>query len=460
MEPITASVLVVAAAIVWMTGANPLLGAGIFLGALLRFALPLPKYIAATLMLAPVLFAIDRYNAPIVYEVLGYRQIFGAGAGIYIAMLGTGLLGPPRMRLWATDVALGAMFLLLAASTTFADADMQAAAMFGANTLPLIAAYFAARRMGHEGTDLVLDAIVMAAIAAVLGRWIDEGPGVSAETYRAGTNWYLGPAVYGGLPLLLAWALVVPVIFRVKTAAGRLRTIGRYVALALLSAELVFLQVKTVFVVLAICAFAFMRLSRQKERDTPVGSPLSLQRMFLWVFMLLMATFVYSVLNERIGTLYSSFWGNESDQLRLNSMLEHVRMVLDRPFGYGFSGLFETALPQTAQTSHNTFIDIAGDASFIAAFAFAFAFVSTAYLIVKRGRDLVPQTPEWWTWSRIALGATAIGSALLINGSTLHREFPIPSAVIPYLFFGLAVAWCTHETEAQESTSPREDDAP
>jgi hypothetical protein len=224
MEPITASVLVVAAVIVWITGANPLLGAGLFLGALLRFALPLDKYLAATLVIAPVLFAIDRYNAPLAYEALGYRQIFGAGAGIYLAMLATGLVGPPRMRLWPTDVALGVMFLLLAASTTFPDADFQAGAMFGANTLPLVGAYFAARRLGRDGTDLVLDAIVAAALAAVLGRWIQEGPGVSDETFRAGTNWYFGPAVYGGLPLLLAWALVVPVIFRVKTQAGKLRT--------------------------------------------------------------------------------------------------------------------------------------------------------------------------------------------------------------------------------------------
>lgn len=442
MEPVTAAVVVVAAVVVWTIGANPLLGAGIFLGALLRFFLPTHKYIAATLVLAPVLFAIDRFNAPVVYQTLGYRQIFGAGAGIYLAMLVTGLIGPGRFRLWPTDAALAVMFLLLAVSVTFPYADLQAGAIFAANTLPLIGAYFAARRVGDEGTDLVLDAIVAAAAIAVIGRWLDEGPGVSAEVYRAGTNWYFGAAVYGSLPLMLGWALSLPTLFRVPSNDGKLLRLGRYVALGLLSAELAFLQVKTVFVVLGICAIVFMRISRQREGAGRGPSPLTLQRFVLWVFIVLLGTFVYSILNERIGTIYESFWGNESDRLRLNSMVEHLQLVFARPFGYGFSGLFEAGLPKTAQTSHNTFIDMAGDAGVIAAVALAFAFVTGAYMVAKAGRELTSGA-QWRTWSRIALGATAVGSAILVNGSTLHREFPIPSASLPFVFFGLLVAWCT-----------------
>jgi hypothetical protein len=459
VEPITASILVVAAGVVWIVGSNPLLGAGIFLGAVLRLVLPTHKYIAATLVLAPVLFAIDRYNAPIAYQVLGYRQIFGAGAGIYLAMLATGLIGPSRLRPWPIDAGVGLMFLLLAVSIGFPDADLQAGAIFCANTLPLIGAYFGARRLGKEGTDLVLDAIVAAAAVAVIGRWLQEGPGVSTEFYRAGTNWYFGPAVYGSLPLVLGWALALPALFRVASQDSRLRTLGRYSALALLSAELAFLQVKTVFVVLAICAFVFMRISRQKDEGR-IQAPLTMQRLVLWMFILLLVTFVYSILNERVGTIYESFWGNESDRLRLDSMVEHLRLVLARPLGYGFSGLYETALPQTAQTSHNAFIDIAGDASIIAAIALGLSLVMGGYLILKKGRELTSHTEEWRTWTRIALGATALVSAILINGSTLYREFPIPSAVLPFVFFGLAIAWCTRKTEQAQSQIQMRDAPP
>lgn len=456
MEPIIASILVVAAGIVWSTGANPLLGVGLFVGGVLRCFLPTPKYLAATLVIAPVLFALDRYNAPLAYEVYGYRQIFGAGAGVYLAFLATGLLGPARMRLWPTDVAIGAMFLLLAASLLFPDADLQAGAMFASNTLPLVGAYFAARRLGDEGTDLVLDAIIAAALAAVLGRWIQEGPGVSDEFFRAGTNWYLGPAVYGSLPLMLAWALALPALFQAKRRAGGMLTFARLAALALLSAELAFLQVKTVFVVLGICAVVFMRLGRERNENLAVHTPLTAQRLVLWGFILLLATFVYSTVNDRVATLYGAFWGNESDQLRLDSMVEHLGIVITHPFGYGFSGLFETAMPQTAQTSHNAFIDIAGDASFLAAIALAFVFVSTGYIVLKRGRQLVFRGEAWWTWTRIALGATVLLSAVLINGSTLYREFPIPSAFLPFVFLGILVGWCTRKGDIEADVSPAE----
>jgi hypothetical protein len=443
IEPILFGAQLVVAGWVWATELNPLLGFGIFVGAVLRLVLPNSRYLAATIVLAPILFALDRYNAPLAYETYGYRQIFGAGAGLYLALLFTATFGRPKIRLWPTDVALVVLFGLLLLSLGYPDADTRAPAMFASNTLPLLAAYFAARRVTGSGTDLVLDAIVAATAIAVIGRWYLEGPGVSANIYRAGTNWYLGAAVYGALPLLLGWALAFPTLLRIKQETGKLRNLGRLAALALISAELAFLQVKTVFVVVALCAFVFWRLAKPKNRDDAVASRMTIQKIFIAILLFILATFVYSILNERIGTLYTSFWGNASDQLRLTSMLEHSRLVLDRPFGYGFSGLVESALPQSAQTSHNAFIDVAGDAGLVAAIALAFTFVSIWWVVLRRRYSLVVYSAEWWTWTRLALGTTAVIATILINGSTLYREFPIPSAALAFLFIGLAISWCT-----------------
>jgi hypothetical protein len=442
-EPIAFSILVVTAGVIWATNFNQLLGLGLFLGALLRLVLPTSRYITATIVIAPVLFALDRYNAPIAYEAIGYRQIFGGGAGIYLAFLVTAIVGRPRFRLWPVDIAIMLFFGLLALSLLFPEADEQGLAIFASNTLPLIGAYFACRRVAGPGTDLVLDAIVAAAAAAVLGRWALEGPGVSTDFFRAGTNWYLGPAVYGSLPLMLGWALALPSLFRLRVRTGRLRAFGRLSALALLSAELAFLQVKTVFVVIGLCTVVFVRIGREKMETGKPPPPLTLRGIVTAMFLVMLATFAFSILNERIGNLYSAFWGNESDQLRLTSMVEHLHLVLARPFGYGFSGLYEAALPRSAQTSHNALIDIVGDAGVIAAGALAFAIVAVTYMVLQRRRSLIKDSDDWWTWSRLALGGTALVSAILINGSVLYREFPIPSAVLPFCFFGVVVAWCT-----------------
>lgn len=450
-EPIAFSILIVAAGIIWATGLNQLLGLGLFVGALLRLVLPTSKYLAATIVIAPVLFALDRYNAPIAYEAIGYRQIFGSGAGAYLAFLVTGIVGRPRFRLWPVDIAIMCFFGLLAVSLFFPDADEQAAMIFAANTLPLVGAYFATRRVPTAGADLVLDAIVAAAAAAVLGRWAVEGPGVSTDFYRAGTNWYFGAAVYGSLPLMLGWALALPSLFRLRVKAGRLRAIGRLTALALLSAELAFLQVKTVFVVIGLCAFVFVRLGRQKIETGKPPPPLTLRGIATAMFLVVLATFAYSILNERIGSLYTAFWGNESDQLRLTSMVEHLKLVASHPFGYGFGGLFEAALPSSAQTSHNAFIDAAGDAGIVGAGALAFTVVAATYMVLQRARGLVKHSDEWWTWTRLALGGTAMVSALLISGPVLYREFPIPSAVLPLCFLGVTVAWCSR-TEGHSGT--------
>jgi hypothetical protein len=456
IEPLLGAILVVVAGTILAVGSNPLLAGGILLGAVLRTFLPNSKYIAATLVIAPVLFAFDRYHAPISYYALGYRQIFGAGAGIYLALLVTGLFGHPKLKLCPTDVALLLLFGLLGLSVAFPSADFQAPVMFASNTLPVIAALYAGRRLGGKDTDLVLDAIIAAAVCAVIGRWLQEGPGPSSYQFRAGTNWYLGAAVYASLPLTLAWGLALPTLYRIRTEARRWRSRGRLVALALLSAELAFLQVKTVFVVIVLCTIVSLRLGSRKKRGRP--SNLTMRKIAISMVLLILATFAYTVINVRIDNLYGSFLGNESDRLRVESMKEHLGFIADRPFGYGFSGLFEAAVPRTAQTSHNVFIDLAGDASLFAPLALAFALVSGMSLVMKKGRALEPSTPEWWTWTRFVLGGTTLVGELLINGPTFYREFPIPSAVLPFVFIGSAIAWCSQvhpgHMPAAENASP------
>jgi hypothetical protein len=228
------------------------------------------------------------------------------------------------------------------------------------------------------------------------------------------------------------------------------------VALALLSAELAFLQVKTVFVVIVLCTIVSLRLGSRKKRGRP--SNLTMRKIAISMVLLILATFAYTVINVRIDNLYGSFLGNESDRLRVESMKEHLGFIADRPFGYGFSGLFEAAVPRTAQTSHNVFIDLAGDASLFAPLALAFALVSGMSLVMKKGRALEPSTPEWWTWTRFVLGGTTLVGELLINGPTFYREFPIPSAVLPFVFIGSAIAWCSQvhpgHMPAAENASP------
>lgn len=432
-----------------------MLGLGVLIGAILRAVLPRGKSVAAVVIVAPFLFVLDRYSAPISYQTSGYRQIFGAGAGIYLSLLATGFLGRPRMRLSTPDIAIGLLFLLLALSVVFPNAGDQALAMFLSNTLPLVGAYFAARRVEKKDTDLVLDAIIFACVVAVLARWTIEGVGVSDDPYRAGTNWYLGGAVYSGLPMQIAWGLALPGLYRLSSAGSLLIRSMRILAFLALSAELMFMQRKTFLVTLLVCGLVFIRLGKRSSRRGL--SRMSARKLIGSALLLIVLSFTYLFLEVRITRLYDSFWGNASDVYRLESMGEHFRAVMQSPFGFGFDGLFTSALPATsAKTAHNVLIDLAGDAGFLASISFAALMAVSISLVVRAGRTVQPPRREWNTWSRLALGGAAAMCELVINAPTFYREYPIPSSVLAVVFLGTMVSWCLNRLETQRSEVGRD----
>lgn len=420
---ISASTVVLAGVVGMLFVDNTSLWVGVCLGGLMALLRTPGLQLSAVLFVLPFAFAFDRYTAPLLYATVGYQQFFGVGGGLLLSLASTLLRPADGSRLRVID-GLGAIaVLLLAFSLASPDADPSAPFMFVSDVLVSTSAFVAARKVAPAERGRILDAIVWCATCAVIGRWILQGFGPSSDQFRASTNWFLGASVYGALVLTSAWASLLPSL----SAWPRSGTsVLRVLAFAVLSAELVFLQVKTTLVAVPSCMIAYVLFFD------------SIRGRALWRYCALAVGVSGAIAWDvfaRTNALYGELFGNVSDQFRLDQMWAFLQLALERPLtGFGYGGIPPHSDGGRLVSAHSAFIDVAVDAGLAAGIALMLLLVVPGISLIRnRGRGANDRDRLLLCWLAAVMFAVLAGAAY-------HRAFPPATAAILFAVIGLVAA--------------------
>ncbi len=348
---------------------------GLSAGFVLAFApngwseLPIRPVLTAVML--PAAYAIDRGHGSFFVEFFGFRQPLGVGAGLLFAL---GFLGPSfwrrRTRLDRDVWLLEAVFALLVLSAFRADSNPDAVDQLFGVLLPLAAvARFGLGSIAVHGRTGVRGLAAMVVTIAATGglmRWILEGLGPSSSQFRAGVDWYVGPAVNASSALLPALPLAAWLVVTSHSARQR----GAFIFAGLVVAlEIIWSERKLGVLMVALQALAIIAVSMRRARGARQRSAGQRRRTLLSVGAAIVV-FVFSLrsIEERLGDLYGGdLVGNASDQGRLKAQSAFLRAAIERPGGWGLDGIaHSTTSLDGFYSPHNTLLGVAVDAGLVA----------------------------------------------------------------------------------------------